>query len=153
MGRYVHNWCSLVTVLALAACSAINGPVPAALRGSDYPLVRVDGTPARGVSSIPVPSGSRDAKNDCQAKVAEGLLHISDDGLQFNYRSTMRNCAGQLLVTEINEGSVSGKDSSLTFIIDSPTGPLTFVGRWSDSTIVIYNLGGFLEFARPARQR
>ena len=139
----------LPLVLLAAACAVSKGPAPTPLRGRDLPLVRVDGAKVRGVLTPPVPPGSRASKNDCREKVAEGTLHINDDGRVFTYRSTMRTCAGTLLVTETNEGHVERRDSTLTFVVDSPTGPLSFRGRWSDSTVIIYDWGGLLEFARP----
>lgn len=148
MGRGAQR-AAIVVFAGIAACSVVTGPAPRALRDHDFPLVRVDGKAVRGTSTAPAPPGSASAKYDCVDRVAEGALHITDNGEVFTYRSTMRNCAGRLLVSETNEGRITRRDSTLTFMVYSATGPLSFRGHWTDSTIVIYDWGGRLEFRRP----
>lgn len=130
------------------ACAAQRTPAPKALRGRDYPLVRVDREAVHGMGPVVEQPGSIGERTDCHDRVAEGSLHIAADGRSFIYRSTMRRCSGELLVTETNEGALEWRDSTLAFVIDETSGPVTFVGSWTDSTITIANFGGLLEFSR-----
>ena len=131
-----------------AACGPTGAPVPEALRARDFPLVRVDGRRVYGDTSPQAIAGSRDVSADCQNRVADGTLRISDSGRSFTFRSTMRNCSGRVLVAETNEGTVRVRNERLEFVIRNGGGPATFLGTWTDSTVAIYDLGGFLEFSR-----
>jgi len=137
-----------VVALGALACAAQVLPAPRSLRSGNYPLVRVDGRPVHGPSAVTEAPGSLSARSDCQDRVADGTLHITADGRSFTYRSTMRRCSGELLVTETNEGAVEWRDSALDFVINQTSGRAVFAGSWTDSTITIANFGGLLEFAR-----
>ncbi len=130
------------------ACAAPNAPAPTALRDRDLPLLRVDGRRVTG-DGRSAAVASRDQRADCQNRVADGTLRISRDGRSFTYRSTMRDCEGRVLLSETNEGLVNVRgDTLLEFIIHGTEGPATFRGRWTDSTVAIFELGGNLEFSR-----
>lgn len=152
-----HLRCPGITplLLALAALGTLgcagSTPAPAALRGREFPLVRIDGQRVHGAGAVVEAPDSHSAAVDCRDRVADGSLLITRNGRGFIYRSTMRSCDGTVLVTETNEGRVegraSGRDSTLRFIIDRSSGATAFRGEFSDSIIRIYELGGLLEFA------
>jgi hypothetical protein len=141
---------ALATVVVIANACAPEQPAPvaSALRGHEFVLRRVDGRLVRGTQAVAVRSGSREERTGCRDRVSDGTLLISPSGRSFTYRSVMRDCGGNVLSTETNEGLVGQRDSLLAFVIEGNSGPATFYASFSDSTVTIRDLGGLLEFTR-----
>lgn len=150
--RSQRSHCTAVVAAAVLAlgCSGAD-PAPRALRGREFPLVRIDGERVHGAGPVVESPDSHSAAVDCRDRVADGSLLITPDGRGFIYRSTMRSCDGTVLVTETNEGRVEGRptarDGTLRFILERSSGATPFRGDVNDSTIRIHELGGLLEFA------
>lgn len=123
--------------------------MPVKLRARNFPLARVDGQRVRGTQPFPAPEGSLAANVQCQDRVADGAFTINRDGRTFSYRSAWRDCGGNELVTETNEGSIELRaEGKFAIVIDGSEGKQTFPGTYDDSTVTVYQLGGRLDFAR-----
>jgi hypothetical protein len=137
--------------VTVSACSQ-PAALPHPLREHEFPLARVDGQTVRGSQPFRPTAGSKPARLECQDLMADGSLSINRDGRTFTLRSEWRDCGGNLLVSETNEGSIVARDGKLALTIEGTEGAATFKGEYSDSTLTLYDLGGRLEFerSRPA---